>query len=70
MQIGCDATAAPAAHNDKGLMLETLALERECSSRKHSSVITQHSVDAVFVYPRRREEKKSVRVAKGAQIVG
>lgn len=71
MQIGCDASAA---HNDKILIPETLALERECSSTNtmgHNNSAPLYSV--LFVRARGREERNAAAaacVAKGAQIVG
>jgi hypothetical protein len=57
MQIGCDASAA---HNDKILIPETLALERECSSTNtmsHNNSAPLHSV--LFVRARGREERNA-----------
>jgi hypothetical protein len=56
MQIGCDASAA---HNDKILIPETLALERECSSTNTRRIITARR-DAV-VCPRAAEKKETRR---------
>jgi hypothetical protein len=57
MQIGCDASAA---HNDKILIPETLALERECSSTNtmgHNNSAPLHCV----VCPRAAEKKETRR---------